>query len=245
MGINYNPRIVTDGLVLCLDAGNPRSYPGSGTTWTDLSGRGNTGTLIDGPTYSSSDRGNIVLTAASRQYISIPNMPLYLTNVSKFTYSTFIKVTAVSSSAGMFFSFGSDLELGNDITFYYVSNNLYFQVNNGGDGFGSLPRNFGSWENITLVYDGTQTGNSNRLVAYINGLPQTLTFSTNFIVPSTTSSIPFTKCWIGGYSTAPLGSGAENTFISGNISQVSLYNRALSASEVQQNFAALRGRFGI
>ena len=41
MGVNYNPKIVTDGLVLCLDAANKRSYPGSGSTWNDLSGRGN------------------------------------------------------------------------------------------------------------------------------------------------------------------------------------------------------------
>ena len=60
MSIFYNPRIVTDGLVLALDAGNTKSYPGSGTTWTDLSGRGNTGTLTNGPTYSSANGGSIV-----------------------------------------------------------------------------------------------------------------------------------------------------------------------------------------
>ena len=60
MGIAYNPRVVTDGLVLCLDAGNVKSYPGSGTTWTDLSGKGNTGTLTNGPTYSSANGGSIV-----------------------------------------------------------------------------------------------------------------------------------------------------------------------------------------
>jgi uncharacterized delta-60 repeat protein len=59
MGISYNPRIVTDGLVLALDAANPKSYPGSGTTWTDLSGNGNTGTLTNGPTYSSANGGSI------------------------------------------------------------------------------------------------------------------------------------------------------------------------------------------
>jgi hypothetical protein len=46
MAISYNPRTITDGLVLCLDAGNSKSYPGSGTTWTDLSGNGNTGTNL-------------------------------------------------------------------------------------------------------------------------------------------------------------------------------------------------------
>jgi hypothetical protein len=53
MAISYNPRIVTDGLVLALDAGNPKSYPGSGTTWTDLSGNGNNGTLVNGVGYNS------------------------------------------------------------------------------------------------------------------------------------------------------------------------------------------------
>ena len=60
MAIFYNPRTITDGLVLCLDAANRKSYPGSGTTWTDLSGRGNTGTLTNGPTYSSANGGSIV-----------------------------------------------------------------------------------------------------------------------------------------------------------------------------------------
>jgi len=59
LAIFYNPAIVRDGLVLCLDAANRKSYPGSGTTWTDLSGRGNTGTLTNGPTYSSSNGGSL------------------------------------------------------------------------------------------------------------------------------------------------------------------------------------------
>jgi hypothetical protein len=53
MALSHSPSIVTDGLVLCLDAGNPKSYPGSGTTWTDLSGNGNNGTLVNGVGYSN------------------------------------------------------------------------------------------------------------------------------------------------------------------------------------------------
>ena len=56
----YMPDIVRDGLVLNLDAGEPSSYPGTGTAWTDLSGNGNTGTLTNGPTYSSANGGSIV-----------------------------------------------------------------------------------------------------------------------------------------------------------------------------------------
>ena len=59
MGTAYNPTIVTDGLVLCLDAANSRSYPKSGTAWSDLAGSNN-GTLTNGPTFSSANGGSIV-----------------------------------------------------------------------------------------------------------------------------------------------------------------------------------------
>ena len=60
MGLSHSPNIVTDVLVLCLDAANRRSYPGSGNSWLDLSGNGNNGTLTNGPTYSSANGGSLV-----------------------------------------------------------------------------------------------------------------------------------------------------------------------------------------
>ena len=65
------PEIIQSGLVLALDAGNSNSYPGSGTTWADLSGNGNNGTLKNGPTYSSVNGGVIVLNGTN-QYIDVP-----------------------------------------------------------------------------------------------------------------------------------------------------------------------------
>ena len=59
MALAHSPKIVTDGLVLCLDAGNPKSYPGSGTTWTDLSGQGNNGTLVNGVGYVGTNGGSL------------------------------------------------------------------------------------------------------------------------------------------------------------------------------------------
>ena len=61
MSIAGGPDIVENGLVLHLDAADSNSYPGSGTVWTDLSGNGYNGTLTNGPTFSSSNRGGIVL----------------------------------------------------------------------------------------------------------------------------------------------------------------------------------------
>ena len=59
MATNYNPKIVTDGLLFCVDAGNTKSHSGSGTTWNDISGRGNTLTATSSPTFSSSNGGSI------------------------------------------------------------------------------------------------------------------------------------------------------------------------------------------
>jgi len=76
MAYHNNPRIVTDGLVLCLDAADKKSYPGSGTTWYDRSGNGNNGTLVNGGSYNSSNGGVIELDGVN-DYIDIP---LNLTN---------------------------------------------------------------------------------------------------------------------------------------------------------------------
>lgn len=76
MAVLYSPRLVTNGLVMVLDAANVRSYPGSGTSWFDLSGNGNTGTLVNGPTYSSTNGGVIILDGINDHI----NISLNLTN---------------------------------------------------------------------------------------------------------------------------------------------------------------------
>ena len=60
MSTRYNARIVSDKLMLHLDAANPKSYIGSGTSWVDISGKGNNGTLTNGPTFSSDNLGSFV-----------------------------------------------------------------------------------------------------------------------------------------------------------------------------------------
>jgi hypothetical protein len=126
--------------------------------------------------------------------------------------------------------------LNNDVTFeLWNDGNAYFEVGNGENSYGYVSNNSTNWQYMVMVYDGTLSGNSNRLKAFINGVQQTLTFSGT--IPATTGTVD-----------ANLNVGAflgNNNYTRGNISQVKIYNRALTSTEIQQNFNALRGRYGL
>jgi hypothetical protein len=102
MGFNYSPKIVTDGLVLCLDAANSRSYPGSGTTWFDLSGNGNNGTLANGPTFNANNNGSIVFDGTN-DYVEITNRNtnLEFQPSQAFTVSTWFKTTTIPTTGSL------------------------------------------------------------------------------------------------------------------------------------------------
>ena len=232
--------VVQSGLVLNLDAGASTSYPGSGTTWTDLSGNGNNGTLSGG-TYNSVNGGSIVLNGGG-DYIVMSNLAPYLSNKTQFSFSIFIKITSYGSSLGTLFSYGNYVDYGNDIMFFYypADSTLNFQIDNGADGGASFAYTIGSWSKISVVYDGTQSSNATRLKVYLNGILQTLNFNT-YTVPATTANVTASSS-IGAYTSV---GNTPNSVIGGNISTAQIYNRALSAAEISQNFNALRARFGI
>ena len=94
MGLSHSPRIVTNGMSLCLDAGNRRSYPGSGTTWSDLSGRNNNGTLINSPTITN---GSFLLNGSS-QYVTVPTSTDWSFGLNDFTIDMWIYPTSYSST---------------------------------------------------------------------------------------------------------------------------------------------------
>jgi hypothetical protein len=139
----------------------------------------------------------------------------------------------------MFFSFGNSGSWANDITFFYFGSSLNFQVNNGADGGASLGYTIGSWSHISIVYDGTQSTDATRLKVYLNGVQQVLAFS--YTVPATTSNVNFSNSALGVYTTQ----GFFSNNMAGNIGTASLYNRALSAAEIKQNFNAQNDRFGL
>jgi hypothetical protein len=222
MACNYQNKIVTDGLVLCLDAADKKSYPGSGTTWFDRSGNGNNGTLVNGPTFSSINGGSVVFDGTN-DYVD--TSPIIASN-SFFTISAWVYL---ASGAGNFPMIAS-VKSGGGISFFGIrigSNgtvgfNLYL------DGLQTANQNvplINTWYNAVAVYDGSAK-------VYVN--------SVLLSQSSAGSSTGFPGgVWIGN------GSLLGNSFWKGNIAQYSIYNRALTPQEITQNFNATRGRFAI
>ena len=235
--------VVSDGLVFNLDASDINSHLTTGTEWYNIAATSSIvkGTLVGSPVFGTASSGILTLNG-STQYISISGLSSALNNVSKFTYETWIRVTNPSSaSTQTIFSFGNQQNNNHlyDIMFFFVSNQIYLQVNNGVDGGPVVTFTSTNWNSISVVYDGTKTGNSNRLKLYINGVLQTLDFGT-YNVPSTTSNLGFTNSGIGGYS-----SGGFNNKLTGSIGSSILYTKSLTDAEILQNFNATKSRFGL
>ena len=214
------PDIVENGLVLCLDAANKRSYPGTGTTWTDLSGNGNNGTLTNGPTFSAGNQGSIVFDGTN-DYVPIGTSGFPFGS-SAGTLSGWAKTNTISSGYIWIVSYGT--ALGSQSRFLGINSSTYLFGGYGDDiNASGVPLN--TWFNMVGVYDGTNA------FLYING---------NLV------SGPTAKSWNTIANNAQLGrqtNGGE--YWNGNISQVQVYNRALSATEVLQNYNATKSRFGI
>jgi hypothetical protein len=236
---NVATGIVTSGLVLHLDAGNAASYPGSGTTWTDLSGNSNTGILTNGPTYSSTNSGSILFDGTN-DYVLETN-PSTLRN-QNFTVSIWINPETQNQAIISIIDFdhaGSPLQgwvlQSEDATtnrYFYLAwhNGSSFQPTGGG-GIGAgrgIQLTTAVWQNITYTKNGTS------LLGYKNG---TQTY-TGTAVNTNVNYVSSKNMRIGNCV-------AVSRPYKGNISQVAMYNRAISASEVTQNYNALRGRYGL
>jgi hypothetical protein len=224
MGLNHSPRIVTDGLVLCLDAANKKSYPGSGTTWNDLSGNNNNGTLTNGPTFNSVNLGSLVFDGVNDYFVTSQNDNNAITN--GITMSLWTKFT----TRGVLVPLSKGLKTTGHYEIWFnngIFNCYFFDLGTGSYQNSTVAVNNGNWNFLVVTYD-----NAN-VRFYRNGI----NIRTNAI---STTSIPTMN------ATIDIGRSAQDgLYFSGNIAQASIYNRALSAAEIQQNFNAIRGRFGI
>ena len=210
---NFSRTVLSD-LLLSLDAGNSSSYAGTGTTWTDLSGYGNNGTLVNGPTYSTLDGGSIVFDGVN-DYVNCvtPSM-----SPGKISVNAWVKITTGSQFQHIVDCGGGagtwHLAILNDNRPYFYNGSTYHTS--------AAILTVGQWYLLTGIQGTT-------LDIYINGvLSQSI--ATNVNVSNNTLNL-------GRFQ----GGGR---YLSGNIAQVSIYTRAISSTEVLQLFNSTKARFG-
>jgi hypothetical protein len=237
MGIAYNPRIVTDGLVLALDAGNTKSYPGSGTTWYDLSGINNAS--LNGATYSSFGGGSIEFDGTNdyvdlggKTYIGSGEIETGEAN-GNYTLEAWINVRtsqgtnlSADSIVGSTGSYGVGMQVG-------ISGSSP-RINYGArstNNFYSSTFSYNTWTHVVLSRIG---GTSVR--TYLNGQFDTSGAVTDLEVAAGQS---YGGMQIGNSSPRITG------YYDGYIAIARIYKIGLTDEQVKQNFNATRGRFGI
>ena len=218
--------IITDGLVLNVDAGFTPSYPKSGTTSYDLSSKGNNGSLINSINYLTTN-GGIFEFDGTDDYISFGNdsslNPIYVTMSIFVKFNSFSTRPHFGKGGGSTGAYYIVVETGSELRFFYTIGN------NGGWAFiqgSNLSIN--TWYNIVITYDGLQPK------IYLNGQLNASTNSSGNLKTTDGDNLK-----IGGYG------GNPGLPLNGFSNGLMLYNRALSAAEVLQNYNAQKGRFGL
>lgn len=226
MSFNHSPSIVRNGLVLCLDAKDLKSYSGTGTTWVDRSGNGNNGTLVNGVSYSNGamvfdgvndyvDCGPVSPIGSSLSGLtvdvwinpSVKNIQCIVENGTSYTTNTFY-VFQEDSNYFTFSIYGSSQDA--------VFSNFIYNIN--------------TWYNIVGVWS-----SNTRVDMYVNGK---LASGNRF--GSAQSNL------INGNTNFLLGSRNTSSYMfSGKYGGIKAYNRALSPAEILQNYNAIKGRYGL
>ena len=237
MATLYSPKIVTNGLVMYLDAGNNRSYPGSGTSWTDLSRNGITGTLTNGPTFNSANGGSIVFDGTD-DYTACGN----LSTLNDMSISMWVKVLSNAGSykafAGAVGASNNDFDTGFNIDMQNGARSAFDRCSieggflriGGGTNFMTTSVPFGDWANICFTISATY------IQFYLNGSAQFGTTRLN----NASSTIGMSSLVIGARPFYLI-----DRCVNANIASTAIYNRALSAAEIRQNYHATKGRFGL
>ena len=225
MSGNVAPKIVQDGLILCLDAANPKSYPGTGTLWTDLTTNRNNGTLINGPTFSNDNGGSIVFDGVD-DYGDVPSSSNFNYGTGDFTWEVWMILGS---------GFGSNVYLldhgANGGVIQYYSNALkYYNVTTGG-GSTLYQQGWGAFFTTDVWYHIVASRIAGTTYLYKNGV----------LVNSDadTHDYPTQNLSVGNYG------GGGYTW-KGNMSQIHIYKgHGLTQGEVEHNYNTFKTKFGL
>jgi hypothetical protein len=233
--IAYYGNIVTNGLILDLDAAKRDSYPGSGTTWNDISGFQNNGTLTNGPTYSNANGGAIVFDGVddTTNLGNILNIGL-----NSWTVSCWFKINSYVSGAQGIIGKTSFRSYTGRYTIFIETGNLYalFQPTTNFTVSTSItPYNNSQWHQAVMTINRTGF-----LTLYVNGVsvgtPSNIS-STSGVNLNTSTDYLFVGSYANNTGQTPFN------FFNGSIGTAQIYNRALSDTEILQNYNATKGRY--
>jgi len=240
MGLAHSPRIVTDGLVLALDANNSKSYSGSGTTWTNIPTSGSSFTLTNSPTYSN---GNLTFDGVNDYAVSTSSNFLKWENWTKLSFTMIFNHTSATGQTGTrqyLFDFrtsgGVNGALGVIVDNPSTTRELTLFYNTTGTSYEeptAYTYDFNKWIVYTFTFD--KTSSSNNIRHYINGEN---VFNRSVTANSTTTNGDG-SIWIARYSGGGYYFNGLIPYISANTGVI------FTENQVKQNFNALRGRFGI
>lgn len=219
MSFAYSPKIVTDGLVFYVDAANPKSYVSGSTTWNDISKNNNNGTLINGPTFDSANGGSIVFDGVN-DFVSLGTIPEIAPGTGDFTIEIWINPTNWANTYMPIFT----TTLTNGLWIGKNSSNFVLRAYNVADDlqYSTFP-SVGEWTKITIRRSGTDANIYYNNVSVANG-----TVSRNYVQGNSEIS----------------RDGITDEFW-GKISSFKYYNRALTDSEMFQNYNSTKTRFGL
>lgn len=230
MSISYNSSIPTNGMIFCLDPGNPRGYPGTGTNLYDASGNGYVSYLTNGPTYSSANGGSIVMDGVD-DYMYLPDSTaMQLT--AKFTQVICVRFNAiVTGSYKTLYGKSSFMRYGLIVEWY--GNNLiladFYDTNNSRNPISLTPnQTLNTWNIIIHSYDKDAGANNHRLRMVYSGYDGVVYGTSNLAIQTSTEVMN-------------IGQGG----LSMNVGPALLYNRQLTVAEENQIIQSYRGRYGI
>lgn len=220
----YSPSIITNGLVLTLDAGNIKSYPGSGTTWSDLSGNNNTGVLTNGPTFDSANGGSIVFDGTN-DVVVMPSIELR----RDFSLDIWVRFNVFSGNGGGLFGQGTT-STNNGLHIFQNTNNtinfrMYFSDFNP-----TVTSTIDTWYNYVFTY--------------LHTSPFTKTVYRNGQLVGASTSGQSQYAGTGAFRVGGTFSSG-NGDLNGRVGLTRVYSKILSAEEVSQNFNANRKRFNV
>ena len=234
MACNAGPDIIEDGLVFCLDAGNNNSYPKSGTTWSDLAGSNN-GTLTNGATFDAGNGGSIVFDGSDDLVNVGDNSDLQIT--ANITLSAWIKASTQNNMgiAGKYAS--SSGKRG-----YLIATNQSDSNQKITWHYQRAAGSFNSGDSVTSSSDVLDNNWHFVLCTFTSSVSAKIYIDGELDATDTTS---ISSAIANNSARFEIGTHNEGTVycFNGNISNVSIYNRALTAKEIKQNYEATVGRY--